>query len=77
MSNDAVQEVDNWKEATRRARQVKQGERWIQQAARRSCQNERSHPRQAEKEGNQDASSGKTCIQKQRWKRPRKEEVGG
>ena len=34
-------------------------------------------PRQAEKESDQDASSGKTCSQRQRRKRPRKEEVGG
>ena len=50
MWNDAIQEVDNWKEAIRQARQVERGERWIQQAARRSCQIGRSHPCQAEKE---------------------------
>ena len=76
MWNDTVQEVDNWKEATRQARQVERGERRIQQAA-RSHQNGRSHPNQAQKESDQDASSGETCIQRQRWKRPRKEEVGG
>ena len=60
------------KEATRWARQVKRGERRIQQAARRSSQNGRSHPRQAEKESDEDASSGKTYTQRQRQKRPRK-----
>ena len=77
MWNDAVKEIDNWKEATRQARQVKRGKRWIQQADRRSRQNGRSHPHQAEKESDQDASSGKICSQRQKQKRPRKEEVGG
>ena len=45
------------------------GERRIQQEARRSCRNGRSHPRQAKKESDQASSRGETCIQRQRQKR--------
>ena len=59
MWNNAVQEVDNWKEATRLARQVERGERRIQQAARRSCQNGRSHPAKQRRKANQPAAAAK------------------
>ena len=77
MSDDTIQETDNREETTWRTRQVKRGERKIQQKPGRSRQNGRpySHQENKEREGNNSNNN----INTQEWKleRLRQKELGG
>ena len=77
MSDDTIQETDNREETARQTRQVKRGERRIQQKPGRSRQNGRPYTRQENKESKQIGSSDNIDTQRQRRERMRQEELGG
>ena len=77
MSNNAIQETDNWEETAWQTRQVEQGERRIQQKPGRSRQNGRSYTRQENKKSKQTSNSSKGDTQRLRHERTRQEELTG
>ena len=64
MSNDAIQETDNREETAWWTRQIKQGERRIQQKPGRSRQNRRTYTCQENKKSKQISNSSKINTQR-------------